>query len=102
MTFFSQVDNLQNVSTNNVIKSPGKSNKPKNQNYDVSVSSLPPASVEVSSKGLEISAAQKAVEEIPDVRKDLVEGAKQKLASGTYFSDAVIDIIAEKMIYGWS
>ena len=97
--FFSQIDKLQNLPSK-LINSKGKIDK--NKSVEKSYSDTVSADIKVSEKGLALATANKAVETIPDVRKDLVEDVKQRLANGTYFRDDIVEIIAEKIIYGWS
>ena len=56
--------------------------------------------VEISSIGKDILTAKNAVKASPDVRTELVEPIKQKLASGTYDVDP--GAFADKLLEKWS
>ncbi len=58
--------------------------------------SQPAATVQFSSRALELHAAMEAARSAPDVREDKVADARQKIANGTYKVDA--DQIARRML----
>ncbi len=61
-----------------------------------SPASQPAATVQFSSRAMELHAAMEAARDVPDVREDKVADARQRISNGTYKVDA--EQIARRML----